>query len=269
MDITDTHAHGLARSDLRGLRDRCRNARDGAFRKVRETEWIRTGKRARRMLEEVDRGYATTAWARWAATDRHGTYASWLLPNTEGDALAVCCVTLNIPIGAGAVIRQWPWMIIPAHAIARGHQRLRAPDWAEVQSELRVAALHASAVLLVSQALGLSQFAIPAIHGLLIGDVEDEVLRARTFIVPPLSQRWGSVLDAWLRFEHGGCPAWTEAIEQIALDRETAELQPALVALAGELDRFEFLRREHEPGPDVVGDLWEAARQQADRDPSF
>ena len=42
-----------------------------------------------------------------------------------------------------------------------------------VQSELREAALQAAIVQILSMALGLKQFAIPALHGLVIGDVGD------------------------------------------------------------------------------------------------
>jgi len=263
--ITDIHAHGLAGHDLRLLRDRCRSAHEGAFRTVRETQHITTGKGARRLLATVDASVGPMAWLRRAHTDRRGTYAAWLVPMTDAESIAVCCVSLKIPVGAGAELRQWPWMIVPKHAIARGHQRLRDADWTAVQSELAVVAAHAGAVLLLSLTAGFRQFAIPAIHGLLIGDVEDDVLRARTFIVPPFSRKWGAVLDAWVKFEHRGSAAWTKAINDAALDHEVPALHDALAALDRELADFEFLRRPHEPGPDVAGDLWEAARAQAAR----
>ena len=267
MLITDTHAHGLAGHDLRLLRDRCRNARDGAFRKLRETDPVTTGKGARRLLAKIGQSFAPTAWAQRVHTDRRGTYAAWLVPVAGADEIAVCCVSLRMSVKAPAEIRQWPWMIVPKHAIARSHQRLADADWAAIQSELHVVALHAAAVQILSIALGLKRFAIPAIHGLLIGDVEEEVLRAKTFIVPPLTRRWGAVLDAWLRFEQRGSPEWTRAIEDLALDHPTPVLEETLSALGEELSapEFGFLRRPHEPGPDVVGDLWEAARAQAGR----
>ncbi|MGH8129277.1 MAG: hypothetical protein ACRES3_00285 [Steroidobacteraceae bacterium] len=264
--ITDTHAHGLAGHGLRLLRERCRSARDGAFRTVRETEPVTTGKGARRLLATVNASYGPMAWTQRAATDRRGTYAAWLVPMADAESIAVCCASLRIPVRASAELRQWPWMIVPKHAIARGHQRLRDTDWASVQSEFSVVARHASAVLLLSLVTGLKQFAIPAIHGLLIGDVEKDVLRARTFIVPPFSRRWGKVLDAWLRFEQRGSAAWSHAINDAALDHQTTPLADALAALAEELADCDFLRRPHEPGTDVEGDLWEAARAQAARE---
>lgn len=266
MVITDIHAHGLAGHDLRLLRDRCRSAHDGAFRTVRETDRVTTGKGARRLLATVAGSYGPLAWAKRESKDRRGTYAAWLVPIADADSIAVCCASLKIPVGAGAELRQWPWMIVPKHAIARGHQRLRNIDWASVQSELTVVAQHASAVLLLSLVAGLKQFAIPAIHGLLIGDVDENVLRARTFIVPPHSKRWRKVLDAWLRFEQRSSASWTHAINDAALDHQTPPLSDALAALGEELSDCDFLRRPHEPGTDVKGDLWEAARAQAERD---
>jgi hypothetical protein len=93
-------------------------------------------------------------------------------------------------------------------------------------------------------------------------------LRATTFIVPPFSKRWGAVLDAWIRFEQRSSPEWTRAIEDLALDHVTPALGEALEALGAELSapECEFLLRPHEPAPDVVGDLWEAARAQQTRD---
>ena len=268
MDITDTHAHGLAGHDLRLLRDQCRGASEGAFRLVRESDPVTTAKGARRRIAAIGRGLARTAWAHRARTDRRGTYAAWLAPEATAESIAVCCVSLHMHAGALTQLRKWPWMIVPRHAIARGHQRLGDADWAAVQSELRIVAVHAAAVTLLSKALGLKQFAIPAIHGLLIGDVDEDALIARTFLVPPFSKRWGAVLDAWLRFEQRGSPEWTRAIEDIALDHLTSPLVDALETLSAELSGpgFEFLRRAHEPGPDVVGDLWEAARAQQARD---
>ena len=238
----------------------------GAFRTVRETARVKTGKGARRLLATVDASYAPMAWAKRRATDRRGTYAAWLVPMADADSIAVCCASLTIMAGASAELRQWPWMIVPKHAIARGHQRLRDTDWASVQSELRVVAQHAGAVLLLSLALGHRQFAIPAIHGLLIGDVTENVLRARTFIVPPFSKRWGQALDAWLKFEHRSSAAWSEAINDAALDHQTPALGEALTELGKELAGCGFLARGHEPGPDISGDLWEAAKSQAARD---
>ena len=268
MLITDTHAHGLAGHDLRLLRDRCRGATAGAFRQVRESYPVKTAKGARRRIAAIGRGLDRTAWAHSARTDRQGTYAAWLTPEASADTIAVCCVSLRMRAGAPSELRQWPWMIVPRHAIARGHQRLGDADWAGVQSELRVVAVLAAAVELLSRAMGLCQFAIPAIHGLLIGEVAEDALRATTFIVPPFSKRWGAVLDAWIRFEQRSSPEWTRAIEDLALDHVTPALGEALEALGAELGapECEFLRRPHEPGPDVVGDLWEAARAQQTRD---
>lgn len=242
-----------------------RGASAGAFRLVRESDPVTTAKGARRRIAAIGRNLDRTAWARSARSDRQGTYAAWLTPEANADSIAVCCVSLRMPAGALAELRQWPWMIVPKHAIARGHQRLRDADFVHVQSELRVVAVQAAGVLLLSRALGLRQFAIPAIHGLLIGDVDEDVLVAKTFVVPPFSKRWGKVLDAWIRFEHCGSLEWTRAIEDIALDHVTPALADALGALGAELTgpEYEFLRLPHEPGPDVVGDLWEAARGQA------
>ena len=234
MVITDTHAHGLAGHDLRQLRDRCRGTSDGAFRLVRESDPVTTAKGARRRVAAIGQELQRTAWAHRAHTDRHGTYAAWLAPEASAESIAVCCVSLRLHAGALSELRKWPWMIVPRHALARGHQRLGDADWAAVQSELRIVAVHAAAVMLLSKALGMKQFAIPAIHGLLIGDVDEDTLIARTFIVPPLSRRWGAVLDAWLRFEQHGSPEWTRAIEDIALDHLTPPLVGALEALSAE-----------------------------------
>ena len=61
MVITDTHAHGLAGHDLRQLRDRCRNARDGAFHKLRETDPVTTAKGARRRVAAIGQELQRTA----------------------------------------------------------------------------------------------------------------------------------------------------------------------------------------------------------------
>ena len=265
LTITDRHADGLARHDLRELRERCRRASDGAFREFNESACITTAKGARRHIANIGRNLAATAWAHGQHADRHGTYAGWLVPVPSEDEIAVCCVGLRMPVGGAARIRQWPWLVVPKHAIARGHQRLQDADWLAVQSELREAAMQAAAVQVLSMALGLKQFAIPALHGLVIGDVGESYLHGKTFIVPPYSRRWGRVFDAWMRFQQHLTPEGSHAIEAFALDHETPAFQAAAEALGAELDEFEFLREPYAPGEDVVGDLWEEARRQRDR----
>jgi hypothetical protein len=262
MDLSDRHAHGLARHDLRQLRERCRRASDGAFRSFNQSEGISTAKGARRLIARIDRSYASTAWARRAHADRRGTYAGWLVPIVQEEEIAVCCVSLRMPAGGVARLRQWPWLVVPKHAIARGHQRLHDSDWRAVQSELREAALQAALVQILSMALGLRQFAIPALHGLVIGDVGENSLHGKTFIVPPYSRRWGEVFDAWLRFQQHLTREGAAAIEAIALDHETPALQATAESLGEEFDRFGFLREPYLRGNDHVGDLWEAARGQ-------
>ena len=264
-DFSDRHAHGLARHDLRVLRDRCRRASNGAFRTFNESHRIRTAKGARRLIANIGRSYAATAWAHEVWRDRHGTYAGWLVPVVDADTIAVCCLSIRMHAGASAQLRRWPWLVVPKHAIARGHQRLRDSDWRAIQSELREAALQAAAVQILSMALGLKQFAIPAVRGLVIGDVGEHCLHGKTFIVPPYSRRWASVMDAWLRYQAHVSAAGNLAIEAIALDRELPELQNTVAALAEELEPFEFLREPYVAGEDRVGDLWQAAREQQGR----
>lgn len=264
QDISDRHARGLARHDLRELRERCRRASEGGFRKFNESERITTGKGARRLIAQIGRSFETTAWAHRTHADRRGTYAGWLVPVVEEDQIAVCCVGLRLLVGS-ARLRQWPWLVVPKHAIARGHQRLRDADWRAVQSELREAAMQAAAVQVLSMAIGLKQFAIPALHGLVIGDVGEACLHGKTFIVPPYSRRWGAVFDAWMRFQQHLSPEGSQAIEAFALDHETPALEATLDALGAELGAFDFLREPYAPGEDVVGDLWEEARRQRDR----
>jgi hypothetical protein len=265
QDITDRHAHGLARHDLRELRERCRRASEGGFRKFNESRNITTAKGARRLIAMVGRSFEATAWSHRAHADRRGTYAGWLVPVVEEEQIAVCCVGLRMLVGGSARLRQWPWLVVPKHAIARGHQRLRDADWLAVQSELREAAMQAAAVQVLSMAIGLKQFAIPALHGLVIGDVGETFLQGKTFIVPPYSRRWGAVFDAWMRFQQHLSPEGTQAIEEFALDHQTPALPATVEALGQELDAFEFLREPYAPGEDVVGDLWEEARRQRDR----
>ena len=268
-DISDRHAHGLARHDLRLLRERCRRASDGAFRTFNESSGIATAKGARRLIAKIGRSYQDTAWAHGEHRDRHGTYAGWLVPLVDEESIAVCCVSLRMLADAPARLRQFPWLVVPKHAIARGHQRLRDADWLSVQSELREAAVQAAAVQVLSMAIGLKQFAIPALHGLLIGEVGESCLFGKTFIVPPYSRRWSGVFDAWVRFQaHLSAPGY-RAIEKIALDHELPELHATVMALAGELEPFEFLREPYAPGEDRVGDLWEAAREQRERTGEF
>ncbi len=264
-DFSDRHAQGLARHDLRILRERCRRASDGAFRTVNESQGVATSKGARRLIATVDRSYADTAWARQEHRDRRGTYAGWLVPIVDEDSIAVCCVSLKAEVRSPVRLRRWPWLVVPKHAIARGHQRLRDADWRAIQSELREAAMQAAVVQILSMALGLKQFAIPALHGLVIGDVGEHCLHGKTFIVPPYSRRWGDVFDAWVRFQAHLSPEGAQAIEAMALDHELPALQPTCMALAEELDAFDFLREPYALGRDPVGDLWEAARDQRDR----
>jgi len=264
-DFSDRHAQGLARHDLRLLHERCRRASAGAFRSFNESLGITTAKGARRLIAKIDQSYAGTTWARRVRSDRHGTYAGWLTPVVDADNIAVCCVSLCVYSRAPARLRQWPWLVVPKHAIARSHQRLRDSDWRAVQSELRAAAMQAAAVQVLSMALGLKQFAIPALHGLLIGEVGKHSLRGKTFIVPPYSRRWGDVFDAWVRFQAHLPAAGSRAIEEIALDHELPELHETCMALADEFAPFEFLKEPYAPGRDRVGDLWQAAREQRDR----
>src|SRR5688572_30320532 len=175
-DFSDRHAHGLARHDLSVLRERCRRASAGAFRTFNESQGITTAKGARRLIAKIDQSYAGTTWARQVRRNRHGTYAGWLTPIVDEDTIAVCCVSLRVYANSAAGLRQWPWLVVPKHAIARGHQRLRDSDWRTVQSELRAAAMQAAVVRVLSMALGFRQFAIPALRGLVIGDVGEDCL---------------------------------------------------------------------------------------------
>ncbi len=255
-DFTDRHAHGLARHDLRELRESCRRAHDGAFRQFEDSDAIKTTKGARRLIAKISASYADTTWAHEWRRDRHGTYASWLVPFVDEESIAVCCLSLRMPAGRRAQFRRWPWIVMNKHALARGHQRLRDADWRALQPELREAAMHAAAVRVLSMALGFRQFAIPAMHGLVIGDVGAHCLRGRTFIVPPYSRRWGEVLDAWVRFQAHLPPGGMRAIEALALDQQLPELDDTVAALARELEPFEFLREEYATGRrDRVGDL--------------
>lgn len=266
MTITDSLAHGLAGHDLRVLADQCRTTRDGAFHSFQELPSVSTAKGARRQIAQIDDRLASVAWAKATRKDRHGTTASWVIPVATPDCLAVCCVKLTMHAGGDAQLRQWPWMIIDKHAIARSHQRLRETDWAIVQNEMRSVALQTAAVLMLARALKLRQFAIPTVRGLLVGEVAEDVLLAKTYIVPPFSRRWGAVLDAWLRFEQRGSREWSQAIDEAALDHMTPALRDPLSALAEELTALDFLFKDHEPGEDVVGELWNAARAQSKSD---
>lgn len=265
VDFSDRHAHGLAGHDLRLLRERCRRASDGAFRKFRTStgSGITTAKGARRLVAQVDHSLAATCWARRARADRRGTYAGWLVPDVRQDEIAVCCVSLRVPAGGAAELRQWPWLVVPKHVLARGHQRLHDADWRAVQSELREAAIQSAIVRLLAMALGLKQFAIPAAHGLVIGDVGESCLHGKTFIVPPYSRRWGGVFDAWVRFQQHLTAEGAEAVEAIALDHETPAFGATGETLMKEFEPFAFLREAYVRGEDPVGDLWEAARGQA------
>jgi hypothetical protein len=156
-------------------------------------------------------------------------------------------------------------MIIDKHAIARSHQRLRQTDWTLVQRELKTVGTLAAGVFIVATAIQLKQFAIPAMHGLFVGEVADDCLLAKTYLTAPLSKRWSSVLDAWIRFEQQGSQEWTDAIEAVALHHDSPQLNKPLAALAEQLLLFPFLRTPYQPGVDLVGEFWSAAREQASR----
>lgn len=271
MTITDRHANGLAGHHLRQLREKCQAASDTAFRIFRKTGPVTTAKGARRRLAVVGKSYDRVAWLHRTLVDRRGTHAAWLVPLADNDSIAVCRATLTMPAGACARLEQRPLMIVPKHAIARGHQRLRVTDWTSIQDELKTVALYAVAVHAISTGLGMKHFAIPAVHGLVLGDVTENILVGKTFIVPPLANRWNLVLNAWLRFEQRSSALWMQAIEDLALGFESAELPEVLGTLSEELEGCEFLRKPYQPGNDLVGDLWEAARRQqagaADADP--
>ncbi|MGH8251375.1 MAG: hypothetical protein ACREVI_11895 [Steroidobacteraceae bacterium] len=262
MTITDRHAHGLAGHHLRQLREKCQAATDAAFRKFKQTGPVTTAKGARRRLAVVGKSYNGIAWLHRAHVDRRGTYAAWLVPLADNDSIAVCRATLTMPAGDCAALEQRPMMIVPKHAIARGHQRLQVTDWTSVQDELKTVALYAVAVHAISAALGMKRFAIPAVRGLVIGDVTENILVGKTYIVRPLANRWNLVMNAWLRFEQRSSAVWMRAIEDLALGFESSVLPEVLGALSEELGACEFLRKPYQPGKDVEGDLWEAARQQ-------
>ncbi len=262
MTITDRHANGLAGHDLRQLREKCGAAAEAAFHKFRTTGAVTTAKGARRRLAVIDKSYGPVAWHQSAKVDRHGTNAAWLVPLVDDDSIAVCRATLTMPAGDRARLEQRPLMVVPKHAIARSHQRLRVTDWTAVQAELRTVALYAVAVHAISTGLGMKQFAIPAVRGLVLGDVGEDILVGKTFIVPPLADRWNLVLNAWLRFEQRSSARWMRAIEDLALGFESRELPNVLEALAEELAACEFLRKPYQRGNDRVGDLWEAARRE-------
>ncbi len=262
MTITDRHANGLAGHDLRQLREKCCAASDAAFRKFRTTGPVTTAKGARRRLAVIRNSYDPVAWLHRAQVDRHGTYAAWLVPIADDDSIALCRATLTMRADDRSRLEQRPLMVVPKHAIARSHQRLRVTDWTSIQDELRTVALYAVAVYAISKCSGMQQFAIPAVHGLVLGDVSEDILVGKTFIVPPLANRWNLVLNAWLRFEQRSSARWMRAIEDLALGFESPELPEVLEALGEELATCDFLRQPYQRGNDVVGDLWEAARRQ-------
>jgi len=264
MTITDTHAHGLAGHDLRLIAAECRAQKDGAFREFKELPAVATAKGARRQVAQLDGRLGQLAWDRDISKDRHRVKAAWLLRTASDAALSVCCVTLKLHTGGDAQMRQWPWMIIDKHAIARSHQRLGESDWFAIQEELRPVARLSAAVLILSRALGFRQFAIPACRGLLVGDVAEDCLHAKTFITGPMNRRWSSVLDAWIAFEQQSCFEWNAAIEAAALDEVTPQLDAPLAALAEQLRALPFLMREYRRGHDTVGELWQAARRQSE-----
>jgi hypothetical protein len=262
MTITDRHANGLAGHHLRQLREKCQAASDAAFRKFRKTGPVTTAKGARRRLAVVGKSYDRVAWLHRAQVDRRGTYAAWLVPLADNESIALCRATLTMPANTAATLEQRPLMIVPKHAIARSHQRLQVTDWTSIQAELRTVALYAVAVHAISTGLGMKHFAIPAVHGLVLGDVTENILVGKTFIVPPLANRWNLVLNAWLRFEQRSSVPWMRAIEDLALGFDSSVLPEVLGALWEELESCDFLRKPYQPGNDRVGDLWEAARRQ-------
>jgi hypothetical protein len=268
VTITDTHAHGLAGHDLRVLAEECQATKESVFSTFQRLPSVSTAKGARRQMRQIDARYSRSAWVSATYQDRRMISASWVIPAATSDTFSVCCAKLTMYVGGDAQMKQWPTLIIDKHAIARSHQRLNATDWRIVQKELRSAALLAAAVEILCKALGFRQFAIPALHGLLVGDVTPDALHAKTYITLPLAKRWDSVLDAWLRFEQRGSFAWTRAMEEAALGHITDDLTLPLAALAEELKSFTFLKQEYVRGKDEVGELWSAARRQAQEDPT-
>jgi hypothetical protein len=264
--ITDRHAHGLAGHDLRLLAEECQTTKESVFGTFQRLPSVSTAKGARRQIRHIDARYSKTAWAHGIYEDRRSISASWVIPAATTDTFSICCAKVTLRVGGDAQLKQWPTLIIDKHAIARSHQRLDNADWEMVQQELRSVALLAAALEILCKSLGYKQFAIPALHGLLVGDVTQDSLHAKTFVTRPLSRRWNSVLDAWLRFEQRSSYAWTHAMEEAALGHITDALIPPLAALAEELSAFGFLRQQYVRGRDTLGELWTAARRQARSD---
>lgn len=263
-DLSDTHAHGIAKYFLRTRAEASMHALARAHREFDRHDLASTRKGIRRLLSLIHRHLGRHAWAQESWTDRHATKGVWLLPEFDRDELTTTRLVIQSHARQLCTWRLHRELTVPLHAIARSHQRLHRVEWERVEQELRICAIHAKAVHIVSRALDFEQFGIPAFNGLLVGDVEETRLRARTYLTPPFSRKYRSLLDVWTRFSLHRGHRGLDDFRAIAFDHDRPDAEALLVRLASELASPElaFLGTNHEPGNDHVGLMWETARSQ-------
>lgn len=267
VTLTDTHAHGLARHFLASQMKPTHAAFQGALAFFERTRSPRTSKGVRRQLNHIQERLRSHAWFQSSWMTRRETVGVWVLPLIERDQLNVLRITVSSSTTRHGQFKSEILLTIPLHAIARGHQRLHDAEWPAVERELRTCALYAVAVTKVASRLGLVGFGIPAVNGLLVGDIENGHPAAKTFITPPLSVRHAQLLDAWLAFTISRSDEWERQFQALMLGAD----DPGEVGLINALgnafthSHLEYLKKPHEPLDDTVGAMWEAAREQMNK----
>ena len=140
---------------------------------------------------------------------------------------------------------------ISGHALERMFQRANTIEWAIIRDCLAGATLFLSAVAAAYVDSGCKKCAIPAVKGMLVGQIADGIIHLRTFLPDSdLSPKWRSLYDELLVFSASNA----EAIN-------SAALAPDDVAgrLFGELlksGRHGWLFQPYVPGHDLMEDAW-------------
>lgn len=268
VTLTDTHAHGLARHFLSLQMQATHEAYRAALSEFQEIHPPRTTKGVRRLFRSIESRLSGHAWFQSTWSNRQETTGVWVLPLFKRDQLDVVRVTVSAPTTRRMRWRAHDLLSIHLHAIARGHQRLHESEWPAVEQELRTCVLYANAVAEVAKQRSHLGFGIPALNGLLIGEINDGCPVAKTFITPPLAPRHERLLDAWVAFTISRPDQQMDEFAALMLGAENANQEDLIDALGSALSsrHLDYLKRPHEPMEDPVTALWEAAREQSRRD---
>lgn len=157
---------------------------------------------------------------------------------------------------------------VDEHAVERLFLRLNTLTLASVADELRDAMLFTLPLTEVAERLSLRQIALPTSKGAFLChyDPESRILLAKTWLpADAMGPRWDYVRRA-IRETNEKCGGEEELARLFGTGMKRAIADGdcrAVERLVSSLSKILWLKEEYLPQPDVVGDIWDAAKRQA------